>query len=241
MASTPLDVPARRGAAERRLYGGAALVAALVVFAGFAPTYYLRGAFGGRELDVLRQVHGAVMTAWFTLFLVQARLVATGNVRVHRKLGWAGVGLAVLVLVVGTRLAIATARSGVTPIPVPPLVFLVVPLGEMFAFAGLFTAAVLLRRRGGWHKRLMLLASVAMLTPAFARLSLRVLGGGAPPLFFGLVDLILLACIAFDTVRNRRLHPAFAVGFAFVLAVQAGRLLLARTTQWTAFAQWLVG
>jgi hypothetical protein len=181
------------------------------------------------------------MTAWFVLFFVQARLVATGRTLVHRKLGVAGAMLALLVVVLGTQLGIASARSGSSPIGVPPLVFLVMPLGEMVVFAALVAAAIVLRKRGPYHKRLMLLASIAMLTPATARLSLHFLPTGGPPVFFALTDLVILACIAFDTVKNRRLHPAFAAGFAFVIVGQAGRLALSQTPQWMTFAKWLVG
>jgi hypothetical protein len=87
MVSTLLDIPIVRGPGERRLYAAAALVAILIVFAGFAPTYYLKGAFGTPDLSTLKHVHGVVMTAWFALFFTQALLVANGRTATHRKLG----------------------------------------------------------------------------------------------------------------------------------------------------------
>lgn len=242
MASTTLDPRIGRAAGERRLYTGAAIVAALFVFAGFARTYYLKSAFGAPDLTALKHLHGAVMTAWFTLFIVQVRLVATGRVALHRKVGAAGAGLAMVVLAVGTMLGIASARAGSTPVPgLSPLVFLVMPIGEMVMFAGLVTAGILMRRRGAWHKRLMLLSSVAILTPAMARLPFDFVQAGGPPVFFALTDLVVLACIAFDTAKNRRLHPAFAAGFVFVLVAQFGRLAFSQTAAWMRFATWLVG
>lgn len=240
MASPPLDVRLARPAGERRLYTWAALVAMLVVFAGFAPTYYLKSAFGTPDLSTLKHVHGLVMTAWFALFLVQVRLVATGHTAVHRKLGVAGTLLALLVLVVGTSLGVASARAGATPAGLPPLVFLVLPLGEMVIFAVLVTAAVVLRKRGPYHKRLMLLATIAMISPAIARLPFDFVQSGGPLVFFALTDLVILACIAFDTVKNRRIHPAFAAGLTFVIVVQIGRLALSQTAAWMSFAKWLV-
>jgi hypothetical protein len=244
MASTLMDAapPVPRGRAERPLYGAAALVAALVVVAGFAPTYYLKSFFGAADLSTLKHVHGVVMTCWFVLFFVQARLAATGRIAIHRQLGVAGIFLAVLVVAVGTMLGIAAARAGVAPVPgISPLVFLVLPIGEMVAFTVLFSAAIALRKRTDYHKRLMLLASVAMLTPAFARLATRVLGAGGPPVFFGLTDLVIIGCIAYDTVKNRRLHPAFVGGLVFVVVVQFGRLAVSQTALWNQFAAWLVG
>ena len=54
MATTPLDIPAVRPLGERRVYTWAALVALLVLFAGFAPTYYLKGVYGAPELSTLK-------------------------------------------------------------------------------------------------------------------------------------------------------------------------------------------
>jgi hypothetical protein len=243
MASTPIDtVPVPRGRAERPLYSAAALVAALVVLAGFAPSYYLKSVFGAADLSTLKHVHGVVMTSWFVLFFVQARLAATGRIAIHRQLGLAGIFLAVLVVAIGTTLGIAAAKAGVTPVPgVSPLAFLVLPIGEMVAFAVLFTAAISLRKRTDYHKRLMLLASLAMLAPAFARLPTQALGLSGPPVFFAMTDLTIIGCIAYDTVRNRRLHPAFAGGLAFIVVVQFGRLVLSQTALWGRFAAWLVG
>jgi hypothetical protein len=239
-STTPLDIPIARPAGERRVYTWAALVALLFVFAGFAPTYYLKGAFGTPELSTIKHVHGLVMTAWFVFFFVQVRLVATGNTLTHRKVGVIGVVLALMVVTAGMMTAIASARAGVTPLPsIPPLVFLVMPIGELVIFVTLFTAAIVMRKRSPYHKRFMLLASIAMLTPAMARLPF--VRDGGPPAFFGVTDLIILGCIAFDTVKNRRVHPAFIVGFVIVVVGQLGRLFVARTPEWMTFAKWLVG
>jgi hypothetical protein len=222
------------------LYIWGAVGALLVIFAGFARTYYLKGAFGTPDLSVLKHAHGLVMTAWFTLFLVQVRLVATGRTAVHRKLGIAGAVLAALVVIVGTATALVAAKNGATPGP-PPLVFLAIPLGDMLVFVTIVSAAILYRKRSDYHKRLMLLASLSILTAAIARIPVDFLQAGGLPAFFGTTDLLIIAFVAFDSVRSRRLHPAFLAGTVFVIASQVGRFLVAGTPQWTSFARWLVG
>jgi len=241
MVSTPVDIPLGRPV-ERNLYTWAAIVAILVMLVGFAPTYYLKSVMGGeQDLGAMRHLHGFVMTAWFTLFLVQARLVATGRTAIHRKLGAAGIVLAAAVIGVSMATAIGAVRAGHAPNGIPPLVFLVLPLGEMVAFAGLFVTAIALRRRSAWHKRLMLLATLSMLAPAVARFPLEFIQKGGPPAFFALVDLVIIACIAFDTLKNRRVHPAFVIGLAFIVVVQVGRLAISGTEAWMTFAKWVVG
>ncbi len=240
MAATPLDIEIPRPRRDRPLYTAAAVLALIVVFTGFARTYYLKGAFGTPDLSTLKHVHGFVMTAWFTLFFVQARLAATGRTQWHRKLGVVGGVVAALVVIVGTATALVAAKNGATPGP-PPLVFLAIPLGDMVVFLGLVSAAILYRKRPEYHKRLMLLASLGIITAAIARIPLDFLQAGGLPAFFAATDLIILACVAFDWVRNRKLHPAMIAGVAVIIGSQAARFLIAGTPQWTEFARWLVG
>lgn len=238
--ATALDDVVVGKRSERTFYTWAAVVAALVVFAGFARTYYLKGAFGSPDLSALKHLHGFVMTAWFTIFLMQVRLVATGRTRIHRKLGVAGAVVAALVVIVGTATALVGAKNGATPGP-PPLVFLAIPLGDMVVFLALVSAAILYRKRADFHKRLMLLGSLSILTAAIARIPLDFLQAGGLPAFFGATDLLILAFVAVDTVKNRRLHPAMIAGVLVIVGSQVARFLIAGTPQWTSFARWLVG
>jgi hypothetical protein len=228
----------------RRGYFGAALLAAVIVFIGFAPSYYLKGFADSRPLSPLLHVHGAVMTAWFALFTVQTWLVAAHRVDWHRHLGIVGAVLAVLVVVTGVAVAIEGARLGhAPPGRMEPLKFLVVPLSTAFMFGVLIGAALVLRHRREMHRRLMLLATLAILTPAIARLLL--LAGpsfaGVPAIVFAiaLTDLAIAAFVVSDVTRTRRLHPAFAWGCTFIVAAQVLRLPFAATSQWLAFAEWL--
>lgn len=227
---------------ERRLYIWFAVLMPIIVLAGFARSYYLKGFFGFPPLpSLLVQVHGIVMTAWVVLFATQVTLVATGRTRTHQRLGVFGALLAAVIVIVGVLTGIAGAARGATPGP-PPLQFLVIPLGDMFVFAILVGAALYFRRgRLDIHKRLMLLAAVNLLAPAIARIPLHFIESGGPLAFFGLTDLFLLACVGFDTIRNRRLHPAFLWGTLFIIAFQPLRLMLGGTGVWLKFATMLVG
>jgi hypothetical protein len=227
---------------DRRLYIWFVVFIPLIVLAGFARSYYLKGFFGTPALpSLLVQLHGLVMTSWVVLFVTQVSLVATGRTRTHQRLGVFGAILAALIVIVGVLTAIAGAARGATPGP-PTLQFLVVPLVDMLVFATLVgTALYLRRRRLDIHKRLMLLAAVNLLTPAIARIPLHFIETGGALAFFGLTDVCLLACVAFDTVKNRRLHPVFLWGTLLIIASQPLRLMLAGTDVWMRFATTLVG
>lgn len=241
MSVTDLDsLAATRREPGRAIYTRVAIVAAAVVLAGFARSYYAKTYFGTPELDGLRHLHGVVMTSWFAIFAVQVRLVANRRTDLHRKVGVAGALVALMVVIVGTAMAISLAAAGKSPVGAPPpLVFLAIPLGDMVLFAGLVGAALWLRRKPEYHKRLMVCATLSMLTAAIARIPLDFLIEAGLPAFFATTDLILLSFIVADTMRHRRLHAAYAWGFGIVIASQAARFLGAGTPQWLAFAKWL--
>jgi len=227
---------------DRRLYILFAVFMPLIVLAGFARTYYLKGFFGNPPLPgLLVHLHGLVMSSWVVLFIAQVSLVATGRTKTHQRLGVFGSILAAVIVVVGILTAIAAAARGASPGP-PALQFLVIPLGDMLVFAVLVGMALYWRRgRLDVHKRLMLLAAVNLLAPAIARIPLSFIANGGALAFFGLTDLCILACVGFDTVRNRRLHPAFLWGTLFIIVAQPLRLMLAGTDVWIRFATALVG
>jgi hypothetical protein len=178
---------------ERRLYIWFALLMPIIVVAGFARTYYLKGFFGNPPLPgLLVHLHGLVMTSWVLLFIAQVTLVARRRTKTHQRLGVLGAILAGLI-VVGVATAIAAAARGSSPGP-PALQFLVVPLGDILVFAILVgTALYYRRRRLNVHKRLMLLAAVQLLAPAIARLPVHFIETGGALAFYGLSDLCLLA------------------------------------------------
>ncbi|HJV88664.1 MAG TPA: hypothetical protein VJ623_00035 [Holophagaceae bacterium] len=230
-----------RPGVDRRFYTAMGLLAAAIILLGFGRTYYLKAAFGTPGLTPLVHLHGLVMTTWFLLFIVQAKLVADRRVDLHRKLGMVGALVALAVLVVGPWTAITAARLGHAPPGPPPLVFLVVPIGDMVVFATLVGAGLWYRSRPDVHRRLMLLSCIGMLTAAIARIPLDVVAKAGVPLYFGLTDLFVLGCLFYDRVKTGRFHPAFVAGSVFVILSHPARLMFAGTALWMKWAHWMVG
>jgi hypothetical protein len=143
-----------------------------------------------------------------------------------------------MVFVVGILTGLSAAARGASP--PAALQFLIIPLGDMLIFAVLIGTALYFRRKFDVHKRLMLLAAVNILVPAIARIPLKFIETGGPLAFFGLADVCLLACVAFDTIKHRRLHPAFLWGGLFIILSQPLRLMFAGTELWHKIATALV-
>lgn len=228
--------------ADHRLYLWGGIAAAAIIFAGFARTFYLKGLFTTPALSGLLVLHGTIMSLWLALFIVQVRLVGTNRTGLHRRLGVFGGVVFGLVLGVGFATAIAGARRGASPAPeVPPLAFMAIPMVDLVVFALLVGTALWNRRKPATHKRLMLLGTLSILAPGIARIPVGFILQGGLPVVFGLTVLAVLITIAVDTVRERRLHPAFGWGGALVVVSVPLRVMLAGSPIWIRFATWLVG
>ena len=232
--------PASR-ARDHRFFAWMAGICALIVFAGFARTYYLAPLFDTPPSTQLVHVHGFVATLWIVLFVSQVSLVLTHRTAVHRRLGIAGGALALLLIVVGYVTAIEAARLGRRPAASESsLVFLVIPLSTLVVF-GIFVAAGLsARRQPETHKRLMLLGTIALLPPALARLG-RLFELGGPPTFITVTCLLVLACLVHDWRTHGRVHPAFLWGGLFLIASIPIRFVVGRSEAWQGLAAWLIG
>ena len=218
-----------------------ALVAAVIVFAGFAPTYFLRASYQSTPLPTYLQVHGFLFTTWIALFIAQTSLVAARRTEVHRRLGWATAALAVVMVVVGTTAGIVSMRRQVEAGNVDQaLAFLTTPLFSMVVFATLVSAAIRLRRDTQTHKRLMLLATISILDAAIARLPFAFLRTSTWT-FMAMTDVLVIAAILYDLASRRRVHPAYVWGGLLIVVVQALRIPVGETEAWKSIASALIG
>jgi hypothetical protein len=221
---------------RRIFYPAISLAIVAAVFVGFAPTYYLRGYFHPQRLPLLLQLHGLVLTSWIVLLFTQTLLIAGGRTAVHRRLGLLGAVVASLVVVLGLTAAIVSARRDVAAGNAAALTFLAIPFGDMLVFAVLVAAGFYYRRRSDIHKRLMLLATTALLGAAFARWPLAMVANG-PRAFFAATDVFIVAALVHDLVSRGRLHPASIWGGLLVVVSQPLRLAIAGTGAWMAVAR----
>jgi hypothetical protein len=141
---------------------------ATVLF-GFARTYFLAGMIRAPLPSILVHIHGAVFSSWILLFLIQTTLISVGNVRLHRKLGWVGAFLAAAMLVLGVLATCAAVRRGVTGAGFTLPLFFVLNNLEVILFAALVAWGIAVRYNRPIHKRLMLLATLALMGPAIGR------------------------------------------------------------------------
>lgn len=229
---------------DRLFYGGMGVLLFLIVFAGFAPTFYLRPLLGPRPtvsgsmvLSPLVYVHGFVFTTWMLLFIVQTSLIASRRVALHRRLGYAGVALAIAMIVVGWNTALGAARRGSAPPGIDSLTFFVVPLGDLVLFSVFIGAAVLRRRDKEAHKRLMLLGYISLIAAGIARIPGMLPYG--PFMFFGLAYGLSFLGAAYDWWSRGTVHRVYYWGIPLLLISVPGRLMLSSTAAWQSFARYV--
>lgn len=219
------------------------LALTLATYVGFWFTYFgLRfvGTYPPTALAV--HVHGWSFFAWYLLLPLQAALMHTRRVRLHRTLGWASVGLATLMvatglLVLGVQMqAAATAAEPTFFALFGPMIF-----ATLVLFAGFYGSALRLRRNGAYHKRLMLVASAAGMGAAMFRVVGALVGEvlWAAPVGILATNLFLVWGIVHDVRRDRRVHPAYQIGLAVCVALEAGVWLLTPTPVGAALARTL--
>ena len=164
-------IPRRSDAFDHLFFSGIALAILASVFVGFAHSYYLAGVFKAPLPNLLVHIHGAVLSCWILLLIVQTSLVAAGRVDVHRRLGLLGFGLACLVVVMGLLAATDSLGRHFAPGEAGMRVraFSAVTVTTMLAFSTLIYFAFRNRFNPVAHKRLLLIATIAILDAAFER------------------------------------------------------------------------
>jgi len=219
----------------------AALAAVTVV--SFARTYYLRVLFDLPPLAQAAHIHGIISTLWLALHYTQARLIAAHRVALHKRLGIFTACVGAVLAVQAFHLAVAGVAAGRAPPGRNPLEFLSVPMGTITMFVLFVVTALALRRRSEWHKRFMLLASMALLLPAAGRLdSLIMVPLGLPRAVIGFWLTFAFVAWAWlhDWRKLGRVHPAYLIGGIALLVSVPARRSLGFTEEWLPIAKWLI-
>jgi hypothetical protein len=235
---------------EGRFYVVMSVVAFGIAFAGFAPAM-MNSAGRTAPLTWAVGLHGLIFTAWLVLLLAQSLLVSQRRISLHRKMGYAGAGLAVLIVGSGCLAARAMARRGhdlsgdLIHGPKDSMdALLVFQLGDLVSFAVLIGLAVWYRNRPQVHKRLVFFATMGGLMPAALA---HIIGHSATLRSLpGPVVLIPLAALFFapavhDRFSRGGMHPvSLWVAVAMLVWANVRAALIAPSEPWHSFVEWFI-
>jgi hypothetical protein len=205
---------------DDRFFTISAVVMAAVMVTGFSVQLSMgRSTFAAPPLV---HAHAIIFFGWVFIYLTQNVLVARDAMTLHRRLGWIGAGWIVPMVVLGCGVTLAMVRRGQTPFFFRPLQFLVFDPLTVLTFAGLTVAAITLRGRTSWHRRLHYCGMAMLLGPGFGRLlPAPLLVPFAWEATFAGSLLFPLVGMAADLRRSGRVHPAWWWGVGAMLACLA--------------------
>lgn len=215
----------------------AQVLAGLIVF-GFLQ-WALRGFVDPLQTPIWIHAHGIAMLGWLGTIVAQNSLAESGNLTLHRRLGWTSLGLVLAIVLLGTyagRMALAMHR-------VPPFFtdgyFLALTHVEVIVFALTVASAIYMRTQTQWHRRLMIAATVLLMEPALGRLlPMPLLGQIIGGWTITAVQVGVLGIMArHDAKALGHVHPATLVGMGLMVAVHGVIQVLAGIPTVAAYAE----
>jgi hypothetical protein len=229
-------MPGRRY--DHRFFSAMVIAMFLSVIVGFGPTYYLKGVFTAPLPAPIIHIHAAVFSCWILLLVTQTTLVSAHRVDIHRRLGLFGFGLACLMPIVGVLAATNRLVRNMAPPSMDAKTFYAIPMTDMVIFPVLIYFAYRARTDSPQHKRFIVIATLSLMTAAFARFHIAFLRG--QPLHASLIPYGFLLCLAaYDLWSTHKLQRATILGGSFLVVAQQLGHVFAHTATWQSFATWV--
>lgn len=192
-------------------------------------------------------IHVWTFFAWLSLLVLQITLAASGHMRLHRLVGLAGMLLVPVMAwsAIAAELHGQQFRAATDP---DAIRFLPIPVASILCFTGCAAAALLLRRRPDWHKRMIYLATSTVLVATFFRWWGDALYAALPPgrvaewtaNYIG-VALLLALGAGYDVATRGRLHSAWKIAIPLLLALQFTAVAIGQGAWWPDVGRRLLG
>jgi hypothetical protein len=182
------------------------LIALAVMVAGFWPSFFSNPA----QNDALHTIHGVLASGWMVILIIQAFLMARGQLKIHHWIGrlsmlWVAALLITAVMIMQYGVAATGERS--LPLPWRPILTWI-DIPSLLMFAGFYIAAIVcaFQRRIALHYRFMLCTVITVYSPALGRLLAPVFHGLLPALHptFMVIEGVCVALIVYDYVVYKR-------------------------------------
>lgn len=201
----------------RYFYLCMSLVLATLVILGFSRTVNANLFHANPPRPLLLWIHGAAFSTWIVFFIAQSSLVRARKISVHRLLGWFGVGLATVMVVLGCTIAVVIARFDTVMLQQKDAyAFLSVPLTDMFIFGSCMALAIYWRKKPEYHRRLIFIASCVLMDAAIGRFDFMF----DHDLFFLALDGLIALGMLRDWVVDKRVHKVYLYALPALIVLQ---------------------
>ncbi len=197
------------------------VIGLFAVLIGFSTTFLIPLGNGTFKAPLIIHVHGALAFCWICLFIVQSWLVHNTNVRLHRRLGYLGlviaIGITLTLVPVGLHQVEKELKAGFGQSAVSSIVGTIT---SAIIFFSLVLTAILKRNKPATHKRLMLLATILLLWPAWFRFRHLFPAVPDPEIWFAIVlaDSFIIISIAWDKISHGKFNYVLVSVGLFIIA-----------------------
>jgi len=216
-----------------------AIVAILVILIGFLKTFIIPLLTGTKTWPWVIYLHAGFAFGWVTLFLLQSILIKSKKYKVHFTLGRWGVfialGAAITIIPAALYQCERELKEGLGQTAISAILG---ACSSALIFLLLVVFAITYRKKPQVHKRLMLLATIVLIWPAWFRWRHYFPSIQRPDIWFAVVlaDSLIIIAFIWDWVKNKRIHPALLYTGFFIIAEQCTELIIFDSPGWRLIA-----
>ena len=229
---------------KSRFFLVASCLALAVALVGFFKTFFLPSFRGTFSAPAVIYLHGALLFLWTVVLVTQSLLIQMRKLYWHRRLGYVSLGLvpcvvfstmAAGVYVLKRDLALGGGQVAISS--------LVGTFTSPLVFALLVAVAIVYRRRPEYHKRLMLLAMIAIIWPAFFRFRHYFPSVAHPEVVFAFVlpNCMILIAMLWEKLMLGRVHVVYLTAGVALILENLTETYFFDSSGWRVLANWLAG
>lgn len=215
-------------------------VGLLAVLIGFSKTFIIPVSKGSFTAPIIIYIHGAFAFSWISLFFIQATLIRYNNFQLHKKLGIIGVfiaiGAAATILPAGIFSVQKQLKQGLGETAFSSFLGTVT---TAVMYLALVIAGIINRKKPQIHKRLMLLATIVLLWPAWFRFRHYFPSITRPDIWFAIVlaDSLIIISFIWDKIANGKIHRTLLYIGLFIIAEHFFEAYMFDTTPWRSLSK----
>ncbi|XVJ65977.1 MAG: hypothetical protein HEQ40_07390 [Lacibacter sp.] len=216
-----------------------AIVAITAILVGFLKTFIIPILTGAKTWPWVIYLHAGFAFGWVTLFLLQSILIKSKKHKVHFILGrWAvfiALGAAITIVPAALYQCERELKEGLGQTAISAILG---ACSSAFIFLLLVVFAITYRKKPQVHKRLMLLATIVLIWPAWFRWRHYFPSVQRPDIWFAVVlaDSLIVIAFIWDWAKNKSIHPALLYPGLFFIAEQCMEVILFDSNGWRMLA-----
>lgn len=220
-------------------FSAIAILGMIAILVGFLKTFIIPIISGTKTWPIAIYAHAGLVFGWVLIFLIQSLLIQNKKYKTHIFIGrlaaFFAVGAAVSIIPAALYQCDRELKEGLGQTAISSIVG---SLASATMFLALVTFGVVYKKNSQAHKRLMLLATILLIWPAWFRWRHYFPSIERPDIWFAVVlsDSLIIVAFIWDWLKNNRIHPALLFGGLFIIAENIMEILLFDSNGWRVIA-----